>query len=851
MVNFIRTKSGKWDTVDQSQYLESIVFIEDTKQLWSNNVKYLNSGSNLVGFERVEFSNSSISMEPNKFYFCNEPLNELDITLIGEGVNDYFVEFICDDTCIILPSNIKWENEIVPDFTQTAIMTLKIQDDTIYLVDCRKLYYVSYSAPRRTQPNRTDAFGSNIIAVTGDKFILDGPATEIKEGAFEGNDDLISIEIPSTVKKIGSRAFSNCSNLETISYQGYLIDWNEIEISDDWKEGTAVDVKDENGDNLIDYLTFTAQQDNSSIGLAKLSTNQALEYSRDGSNWSNMNTSTNISLNNGDKVYVRGVLSSNNNTSDYTQFKMSGKISASGNCNAVWDYQDLNAPLKEYCGYYMFNNCSSLVTAPELPAIELARHCYNAMFNNCTHLTTAPELPATMLAYACYYNMFTNCTSLTTTPELLATTLAPYCYSSIFYGCTSLTTAPELHATTLAPYCYHSMFNGCRSLTVAPELPATEMTEGCYRNMFYNCTSLTTAPELPATTLAEECYGYMFNGCSSLTQAPELPATTLAEWCYYEMFSECTSLTTAPELSATTLVEGCYWNMFGDCSSLNYIKCLATDISAYSCTTNWVWRVSSTGIFIKNPNMTSWSTGVNGIPTGWTIEYDSLYKTVDLDLPSGKLWSDRNIGATSPEDNGLYFQWGDTTGYSSNQVGVDKIFDWNTYKWCEGNYNTLTKYNSNSSYGVVDNKTVLDLEDDAAYVNMGSEWKMPTLEDNKELIDNTDQIFEDVNGNRYWSSTNIGDNIDGLPILSKDSIADVELNGVYFLSRTNGNSIFLPASGYCNGANLIKTDLCGRYWSSNICENNLVYPLYFGGINLYPDDYCNRSFGFCIRAIKS
>lgn len=233
MINFIRTNSNKWDTVDQSQYLESIVFIEDTKQLWSNNVKYLNSGSNLVGFERVEFSNSSISMEPNKFYFCNEPLNELDITLIGEGVNDYFVEFICDDTCVILPSNIKWENEIVPDFTKSdCIMTLKIQDDTIYLVDCRKLYYVSYSAPRRTQPNRTDAFGSNIIAVTDNMFILDGPATEIKEGAFEGNDDLISIEIPSTVKKIGSQAFSNCSNLETISYKGDLSDWDEIEVSD-------------------------------------------------------------------------------------------------------------------------------------------------------------------------------------------------------------------------------------------------------------------------------------------------------------------------------------------------------------------------------------------------------------------------------------------------------------------------------------------------------------------------------------------------------------------------------------------------------------------------------------------
>ena len=316
------------------------------------------------------------------------------------------------------------------------------------------------------------------------------------------------------------------------------------------------------------WVTFTAQEDNSSVGLAKLSKYQTLEYSNDTTTWNTFNTETNIPLNNGDKVYVRGILSTDNTSSNYTQFKMGGKIAASGNCNALWDYNDLEAPLKSYCGYRVFYKCTSLTTAPELPATELAIWCYHNMFSDCTSLTTAPELPATTLAVRCYQAMFQNCTSL----------------------------------------------------VQAPELPATTLANGCYIGMFYGCTSLTTAPELPATTLATECYLNMFQNCTSLVQAPELPATTLAESCYSGMFRDCTSLTTAPELPVTTLAGRCYQSMFNGCNNLNYIKCLATDISATSCTNNWVARVVSTGTFIKHPNMTSWTTGVSGIPADWTVE---------------------------------------------------------------------------------------------------------------------------------------------------------------------------------------------------------------------------------------
>lgn len=127
---------------------------------------------------------------------------------------------------------------------------------------------------------------------------------------------------------------------------------------------------------------------------------------------------------------------------------------------------------------------------------------------------------------------------------------------------------------------------------------------------------------LPATTLTRYCYGFMFGGGQALfTQAPELPATTLVDSCYHRMFDSCRNLTTAPELPATTLADNCYDRMFQNCTNLNYIKCLATNISATACTNNWVSGVqTNSGTFIKAPSMNDWTTGNNGVPTGWTVQ---------------------------------------------------------------------------------------------------------------------------------------------------------------------------------------------------------------------------------------
>ena len=324
------------------------------------------------------------------------------------------------------------------------------------------------------------------------------------------------------------------------------------------------------------YLTFTADQSQTFKVSTKNSytLDESIQYSLNGGVWTKLDVGTEITFG-GDNGALRlrgkssgGTASSNSKYAFISFGDSKVKVTCSGDIRTLIDY----------------DNYVTVSTAN-------ARFC--SLFEECASLTTAPELPAI--------------------------TLAPYCYQQMFQS-TSLTTAPKLPATTLAPYCYYEMFWDCDGLTAAPELPATTLAERCYQEIFRDCDGLTTAPELPATTLAKGCYEGMFYASDGLTTAPELPATTLAEHCYQQMFSGCTGLTVAPELSATTLADRCYWQMFSDCKKLDHITMLATDISATSCLTQWVNGVASTGTFTKAAAMTSLTTGVSGIPEGWTVK---------------------------------------------------------------------------------------------------------------------------------------------------------------------------------------------------------------------------------------
>lgn len=144
---------------------------------------------------------------------------------------------------------------------------------------------------------------------------------------------------------------------------------------------------------------------------------------------------------------------------------------------------------------------------------------------------------------------------------------------------------------------------------------------GAFSWEFFGYTGLVDASKLiMPVEVSERCCLAMFSGCTSLTIAPELPATTLADACYNHMFNGCTSLTTAPELPAPTLVQSCYGFMFSGCTKINYVKCLATDISAEYCVQNWLRDAPASGTFVKAASMNDWTTGIDGIPSGWTIQ---------------------------------------------------------------------------------------------------------------------------------------------------------------------------------------------------------------------------------------
>ena len=197
----------------------------------------------------------------------------------------------------------------------------------------------------------------------------------------------------------------------------------------------------------------------------------------------------------------------------------------------------------------------------------------------------------------------------------------------------------------------------------------------------------------------------------------------------------------------------------------------------------------------------------------WPYNHD----WVDMGLPSGTLWATCNVGANTPEEYGDYFAWGETA--------PKDYYDWSTYKWCNGSSNTLTKYctNSDDGYnGFVDNKTELDTEDDAAYVNWGPAWRMPTTEQQRELYENCTPVWITQNG----------------------------VNG-YLFTGPNGNTLFLPAAGSHWRESLYNEGSWGDYWSRTL-SSSVSYDaldLYFGSGRVSWSNQ-GRLNGFSVRAVR-
>ena len=185
-----------------------------------------------------------------------------------------------------------------------------------------------------------------------------------------------------------------------------------------------------------------------------------------------------------------------------------------------------------------------------------------------------------------------------------------------------------------------------------------------------------------------------------------------------------------------------------------------------------------------------------------------------VDLGLSVKWATCNVGASSPEEFGGYYAWGETEEKDD--------YSWETYKWCNGAEYSLTKYCTDSEYGRVDNKTILDPQDDVAHVKWGGTWRMPTEAEQNELRTNCTWTWTTQNG----------------------------VNG-YSVTGPNGNSIFLPAAGYRYHTEVYRRGSYGYYWSSSLYSsgNSNACSLYFSS-DYYHWFSSSRIYGYTVRPVS-
>lgn len=185
-----------------------------------------------------------------------------------------------------------------------------------------------------------------------------------------------------------------------------------------------------------------------------------------------------------------------------------------------------------------------------------------------------------------------------------------------------------------------------------------------------------------------------------------------------------------------------------------------------------------------------------------------------VDLGLSVKWATCNVGTSVPEDYGDYYAWGETDTKSS--------YNSSNNKWYYYDIHSYIKYCTDSYYGTIDNKTVLDQEDDVAHVKWGGDWRMPTYPEQSELRKNCTWTWTTQNGTTGYKVT----------------------------SKLNGNSIFLPAAGYRSDSSLKRTGTYGCYWSASLCEESAVDAWYLDFDLGDVDRGCDvRSYGRSVRPV--
>ena len=394
-----------------------------------------------------------------------------------------------------------------------------------------------------------------------------------------------------------------------------------------------------------------------------------------------------------------------------------------------------------------------------------------------------------------------------------------------FAGCISLEdfTIPE-SVTTIGA----SAFNACKSLT---SIVIPESVSSIGIGPFAYCTSLSSIVVAVGNqvfdsrdncnAIIETSINALVSGCKNTV----IPDSVVA--LAHSVFAGHNGLTSITIPSSVTTIAG---YAFYECSGLTSITVGSKTPPTLSGQSSF-YDTNNCPIYVP-------AGSVDDYKSAWSDYADRIhamgefYEAVDLGLPSGLKWATCNIGASSPEEYGDYYAWGETEPYYSSQSPLTwktgkTGYNWDSYQWCNGSSSYLTKYNTDSSNGVVDNKTFLDLSDDAARANWGGNWRTPTEAEWAELRSYCTLTWTTHRG------------VYGYRVTSK-------------VTGYTDKSIFLPATGWLDVNLFLGVGSSGLYWSSSLYTS---YPADAMRVRISSDGFFrgsySRYYGLSVRPVYS